>query len=138
MLGGNSGSTRSNERHESVTPCRKITGTPSTAPCSTYSIRTPVESDTNFFTASSAGGNLATSKEQRRDVEGLGGDADLREQSERVRIRMLLDDLAVARPDDRNARHAHTLSRRRDIAQAARVGRLYEPPRGLAPKRESA
>jgi hypothetical protein len=53
MLGGKSGSTRSNEHHESVTPCRKIAGTPSARPCSTYSIRTPVESDMKFFTASS-------------------------------------------------------------------------------------
>jgi hypothetical protein len=44
---------RSNERHESETPCRKIAGTPFAWACSTYSIRTPVESDTNFVTGSS-------------------------------------------------------------------------------------
>ncbi len=35
-------STSSNERQESVTPCRKMTGRPSARPCSTYSSRTPV------------------------------------------------------------------------------------------------
>ena len=44
---GSSGNTRSNEHHESVTPWRKTTGRPSADPCSTYSIRTPVDNVTN-------------------------------------------------------------------------------------------
>src|SRR5687768_13119691 len=66
MVGGNSGSTRSNERHESVTPWRNTTGTPSASPCSTYSIRTPVESDTTFVIASSIPVLRCTPRDLRR------------------------------------------------------------------------
>ena len=42
---------------------------------------------------------------------------------------MLLDDLVVPDPGDRGARDAHVLSRGRDLAKGARMGRLHDPPR---------
>ena len=44
MVGGSSGSTCLNDRHESLTPCRKITGTPVWLPRSAYCSVTPVGS----------------------------------------------------------------------------------------------